>query len=64
MYQQFYSDGLYLNFPILALFVFLSVFLGVVSWALFLAPKDATAHRLDRLAQLPLSDGEARHEQG
>lgn len=63
MYQQFYADGLFLHFPLIALAVFMTVFAGVVAWALFFAPREATRERLQRLASQPLFDeSEARHE--
>lgn len=62
MYQQFYSDGLYIHFPLIALIVFLTAFVGVVVWALWVAPKSDSQARLARIASLPLSDGEVTNE--
>lgn len=63
MYQQFYSDGLFLHFPLIATLVFVTAFAGVVVWALWLAPKETQKAQLDRLAALPLGhDAEVNHE--
>jgi len=61
MYQQFYSDGVFLHLPLVALFVFLTAFVGVIAWAVWLAPRGRVAPELERIAALPLYDNLETH---
>ena len=53
MYRSFYEGSDLLHLPILALILFLGVFLGVVAYVYVVRRKD---DRFDELANLPLRD--------
>jgi cytochrome c oxidase cbb3-type subunit 4 len=66
MYRAFYEAGGLLHLPILALLLFLWVFVGVVAWVYVVRRRDP---RFDELSLLPLRDDApapdgdgARHE--
>lgn len=52
MYQEFYRTSELLHLPLLALLLFLAVFVGVVVRVFVYGRKDNT---FDRLAQIPFS---------
>lgn len=51
MYQEFYRSSPFLDLPLFALLLFVSVFVGTVVWLFILQRKSP---RFDRLSKLPL----------
>lgn len=53
MYKAFYAGSDLLHLPLLTLFLFLGIFVGVVAWVYVVRRRDP---RFDELANLPLRD--------
>ncbi|AKU92985.1 CcoQ/FixQ family Cbb3-type cytochrome c oxidase assembly chaperone [Vulgatibacter incomptus] len=51
MYQEFYRNSALLHLPLVALLLFLAVFVGTLAWLFVFQRKSP---RFDRLADLPL----------
>ena len=55
MYRSFYEGSDLLHLPLLALVLFLGIFVGVVAWVYVVRRRDP---RFDELAHMPLQDDE------
>jgi len=59
MFQEFYSRSELLSWPLAGLFIFITVFLGVLAFV-FLGLRDQK--KLDEIAALPLEADEFDHD--